>query len=115
MIARKHRFHGYGSLKYTYQHGSVVRGPMCAIKYVSNPKRQEYRLSVVVSKKVHKSAVVRNRIRRRLYEAVRLESDKLAQPYDMVITVFTDQLKDLPAPDVRKMISSQLKQGKLTR
>jgi len=113
MISRKHRFHGYGSLRYVYQHGQTVRGPLCAIRYVGNPKRQDYRLAVVVSKKVSKSAVKRNRIRRRLFEAVRLEAHQLKEPYDMVISVFSEQLTELPSADVRKMIRAQLKQGRL--
>lgn len=113
MIAHGNRFHGYGSLRYVYQHGSTVRGPLCAIKYTANSKRDRYRLAVVVSKKISKSAVVRNRIRRRLFEAVRLEASRLNAPYDIVITVFSDQLKTLPSDDVRKMISAQFRQGRL--
>jgi len=112
MIARKNRFHGYGSLRYVYQHGQVVRGPICSIKFVTNPKRHDYRLAVVVSKKVSRSAVTRNRMRRRLYEAVRQEAARLS-PHDMVITVFSDQLVSLPDAAVRKMVSSQLRQGGL--
>ncbi len=64
MISRKHRFHGYGSLKYVYKNGAAVRGPLFAIKFVENPKRDTYRLAVVISRKINKSAVARNRIRR---------------------------------------------------
>ncbi len=113
MIARKHRFHGYGSLRFVYQHGETIRGPLCAIKFTTNPKRQEYRLAVVVSKKVSKSAVVRNRIRRRLFEAIRLEEASINQAYDIVVTVFSEQIATLPYDDVRKMITSQFKQGRL--
>ena len=113
MIARKHRFHGYGSLRYVYQHGQTVRGPIIAMKFATNPKRQDYRLAVVVSKKVSKSAVKRNRIRRRLFEAVRLEADGFKEVYDIVLTVFNDELLNLPSTDVRKMIRAQLKQGRL--
>ncbi|MBI3337916.1 ribonuclease P protein component [Candidatus Saccharibacteria bacterium] len=88
MISRKHRFHGYGSLKYVYRHGQTVRGPLTSLKYTHNDRRQTYRLAIVVSKKVNKSAVTRNRIRRRLYEAVRQYESKIIEPYDLVITVF---------------------------
>lgn len=110
MISRSHRFHGHGSLRYVYQHGHVVRGPLCSLKYIRNEKRPKWRLAVVVSKKVHKSAVKRNRIRRRLYEAVRLEAiDILA--YDMVITVFHEQVADLPAKELTTLVRAQLKQA----
>ncbi len=113
MIGRKNRFHGHGSLRYVYRNGQTVRGPLCALKFVLNTKRKDYRLAVVVSKKVHKSAVVRNRIRRRMYEAFRLEAASFKGPYDMVLTVFNDQLATIPAEEVRKLVRAQLKQAKV--
>lgn len=113
MIGRSHRFHGYGSLRYTYQHGDTVRGPLCSLRFVQNDRRKTYRLSVVVSKKVSKSAVVRNRIRRRLYEAMRHHEGDIQKPYDMVVTVFSDQVAELPADEVTRLVRAQLKQAKI--
>lgn len=113
MIGRSHRFHGYGSLRYTYQHGQTVRGPLCSLRYVQNERRKSYRLAIVVSKKVSKSAVVRNRIRRRLFEAMRQHEAELKQPYDMVLTVFSDQVAEIPAEEVTRLVKAQLKQAKI--
>lgn len=113
MIARKHRFHGHGSLRYVYQHGQTVRGPMLSLKFVPNSRRSAYRLAIVVSKKVNKSAVTRNRIRRRLYEAVRRYESRIRSPHDMVLTVFSEQLATLPASDLDKLVASQLKKAKI--
>jgi ribonuclease P protein component len=110
MISQVHRFHGHGSLRYVYQNGKVVRGPLCSLKYIRNEKRKNWRLAVVVSKKVHKSAVKRNRIRRRLYEAMRLEAKDI-DAYDIVITVFNEQLAEIPATEITKLIKSQLRQA----
>lgn len=110
MISRLNRFHGYGSLRYVYQHGQTVRGPLCALKYVRNERRQRFRLAVVVSKKVHKSAVRRNRIRRRLYEAFRHAAVQIPS-YDMVMTVFHEQIADMPADELTKLVRAQLKQA----
>lgn len=111
MISRKHRFHGYGSLRHVYRSGSTVRGPLCSLKYSHNPKRQHYRLAVVVSKKVAKSAVLRNRIRRRVYEAVRLLENGITQPYDLVITIFNEQMARQESDELRRVIKAQLKQA----
>lgn len=113
MIGRKHRFHGHGSLRYVYQHGQTVRGPMLALKFVPNDRRSAYRLAVVVSKKVNKSAVVRNRIRRRLYEAVRRHEADIQTPYDMVLTVFSEQVASMPASELETILFSQLKKAKI--
>lgn len=114
MISKSHRFHGHNSLTYVYRHGQVVRGPLMALKYVTNDRRDAYRLSVVVSKKVAKSAVVRNRIRRRLYEAYRQSEDHIVKPYDMVVTVFSDVVQSLPADEVTQAVQAQLKQAGVT-
>jgi ribonuclease P protein component len=111
MIGRTNRFHGHNSLRYVYTHGQVVRGPMLSLKYCLNPKRSTYRLAVVVSKKVVKSAVGRNRLRRRIYEQVRLLKQEIAEPYDLVITVYNDQLADLPTPELTTMVRAQFHQA----
>ncbi len=111
MISRQHRFRGYGSLKYVYKNGTTVRGPLFAVKAIENPKRDTYRLAVVVSRKINKSAVARNRIRRRLYEAVRqLEAD-IIRPYDIVLTVFHSSVLEEPAQTLSAQVKKQLSEA----
>lgn len=109
MIGRQYRFHGYGSLRYVYQKGKTIRGPFTALKYAPNSRRSKYRLAVVVSKKVNKSAVVRNRIRRRVYEAFR-QNINPDQAYDLVFTVFSEQIADMPADKLHQLVADQLHQ-----
>lgn len=111
MISREHRFHGHNSLTYVYRHGKNVRGPLMAIKYCPNDKRDAYRLAVVVSKKVSKLAVDRNRIRRRIYEAVRLLEPHMAVQFDLVVTVFSDTIATMPHDQLSKMVYAQLSQA----
>ena len=111
MISRKHRFHGHGSLRFVYQHGKTIRGQYGAIKFIANPKRKHYRMAVVVSRKVHKSAVVRNRIRRRIYEIVRREEPHITGAYDMVFTVFSDQIASISAEDLRQRVVSKMEEA----
>lgn len=98
-------------MRFVYQQGQTVRGPLTAVKSVINERRSTYRMAVVVSKKISKSAVVRNRIRRRLYEAVRLIEDKITKPYDIVITVFHEQVALIPSDEVQKLVAAQFKQA----
>lgn len=111
MISRQNRFHGYGSLRFVYRHGVTVRGPLFSVKTAPNPKRKNYRLAVVVSRKVHKSAVARNLLRRRLYEAVRLLSADIVEPHDIVITVFQESLVDESPISLSKQVKRQLAQA----
>lgn len=92
MIATANRFHGRGSIRKLYGAGKTVRAGALSLKYAENPKRSSYRLAVVVSRKVSRSAVVRNRIRRRIYERVRILSSNFVRPYDLIITVYDESV-----------------------
>jgi ribonuclease P protein component len=94
MISHLYRFRGHGSLKAVYQRGQTVRGPFIQLKYLERQDQKRYRAAVVVSRKVHKSAVVRNRIRRRIYEILRQQQSELLGK-DLVITVFSEQVADI--------------------
>ena len=76
MLNKKYRFHSRGGVKYVYKHGKTVRTPVMSLITGEN-KRGFTRFTVVVSRKVDKSAVVRNKIRRRVYEALRINLDYL--------------------------------------
>lgn len=108
MISRNHRFHGRNSLRYVYSNGTTTRGPLFAVKSVVNEKRDTYRMAVVVSRKVHKSAVARNRMRRRIYAAVRNLESGIARPHDIIITVFQPTLIDEPSDKLVHQIRHQL-------
>lgn len=115
MISSEHRFHGRTSLKFVYKNGRVVRGPFFSIKYALNPKRQDYRAAVVVSRKVNKSAVVRNRLRRRLYEVLREVEGRITQPTDIVITVFSENLDELTPAKLERQLKDQLKAARILK
>lgn len=108
MISQAHRFHGRNSLRFVYQRGQNVRGGAVSLRYAVNLRRQQYRVAVVVSRKVSKSAVVRNRIRRRVYEIVREHAGQLEQPFDLVFTAYGEDIAALPHDALKKLILSLL-------
>jgi ribonuclease P protein component len=108
MISQAHRFHGRNSLRFVYQRGQNVRGGAISLRFIENPRRQKYRVAVVVSRKVSKSAVVRNRIRRRIYEIVRGYARQLNGPLDLVFTVYGEDVAQLPHADLEELVVSQL-------
>lgn len=109
MIIALHRFHGHNSLRFVYANSKTFRSSLFAIKVADNPRRKSYRCAVVVSKKVSKSAVVRNRIRRRLYEQVRTHN--ITGPVDMVVTVFNADVATMPAPELQTAFQALLGQS----
>ena len=93
MISSKYRFHGHNSLRYVLTHGQMARSKFFAVKWVVNGHRHHPRVAVVVGKKIFKSAVKRNRIRRRVYEITRpLLVD--APPVDLVINIHSAEVLD---------------------
>lgn len=108
MLAFKYRFHGHGSLRFVYAYGQAVRSRLMTVKYSRHPKRKTPRVAVVVSKKVYKGAVGRNRIRRRLYELIREELPRLNDNQDLVLIVFSSDILEMPADELRASVKQLL-------
>ena len=80
------------------------------IKLLWLPAEQgTYRAAVVVSKKVHKSAVVRNRIRRRLYEITRNALKGHEKAPDLIYIVQNPVLATQSTADVQAEVLDLLK------
>lgn len=111
MIPYKNRFHGLNGLRFVYAKGKTVRSQLLALKFVDNPRHKDYKLAVVVSKKVNKSAVKRNRIRRRLYEIVRQNQQLISQPLDLVLTVYSDDILKISPKELEETVVKLLMQA----
>lgn len=79
------------------------------IKTSHHPKRKEPRVAVVISKKVLKSAVGRNRVRRRVYEIVRQELPKLKPNSDIVLIMFSAEVFAMPHSELQQIVTTMLK------
>jgi ribonuclease P protein component len=113
MISSLFRFHGHGSLRYVYANGKAARSQLFTVKYVPNTRRRNPRFSVVVSKKVIKSAVGRNRIRRRMYEYLRVNMDRLNAVYDIVIICTSAELRTLPYAQLDEQLTQLFEKADL--
>lgn len=113
MLSRQNRYHGYNSLSFVYRNGSTVRSKFIVLKYIRNPRRSDYRVAVIVSRKIHKSAVKRNRVRRRIYEIVRQLPEP--EPYDIVLTVFSDEVIDLSDTELVNTVRGLFRKANLRR
>lgn len=88
-----------------------MRGGVISLKYKYSPNT-DARVAVVVSKKVAKSAVVRNRIRRRVFEIIRKNFDEVKPGLEVIIGVFDASVADMPADELQKTILNLLAQAK---
>jgi ribonuclease P protein component len=111
MISFNNRFHGHSSLSFVYKNGQIVRSRSVTIKYVPNSHRKQTRVAVVISKKTLKSAVRRNRIRRRIYEYVRLKLPDLKAVYDIAIIVTSSDFINLSHLEMTRQIDQLLDQA----
>jgi len=111
MISYKHRFHGRNSLRFVYANGKTYRSTFLAVRIAINSRTTDYRCAVVVSKKVSKSAVKRNRMRRRIYEIIRKNEAEIVKHLDIVVTVYSDQVGIMPATELEETILKLLQQS----
>ena len=71
------------------------------------------RIAVVVSKKVAKSAVKRNRIRRRVYEALRLNLDLIPKKTDYIFIIYSDDILTMPFKELEQLLGGLVDESKV--
>lgn len=101
MLNKKYRFHSRGGVRFTYQKGKTIRTPKMSLVFNKN-SRGHQRFAVVISKKVIKSAVGRNRVRRRVYEAIRMNLPYFKDNMDCIFVIYSKDIKEI---DFDKLIA----------
>lgn len=71
------------------------------------------RVAVVVSKKVNKTAVGRNRIRRRVYEAVRKNFEDVPLKRDYVFVIYAPDVTRMPEKELERLLGDLVNQSKV--
>lgn len=112
MLSSKYRFHSRGGVRYTYQKGKTIRTPKLSLVFAPNQKGHQ-RYAVVVSKKVLKTAVGRNRIRRRLYEAIRTNFNPQLK-LDCIFVVYSKDFLKLEFTQIQALVQDLLQKAKTT-
>jgi ribonuclease P protein component len=126
MIAKDYRFKSWdGYIQLVMKHGNVRRTENFSLKSltISSPVAQSRfrrikdrspklnadlklgtKFGVIVSKKISKSAVVRNRIRRRVYEWIRLNIDRIEIESLNLIWVNNEVVATMPHQDLKDQL-----------
>jgi ribonuclease P protein component len=115
MLSYNYRFHGHSSLCYVFKNGEATRSRDLTLRWSVNKHRKTSRFSVSISKKVLKSAVKRNRVRRRLYEIIRLALAEFSGTYDIVFIVTSAELLTLDHDSLRESVFKTLREAGLLR
>lgn len=111
MIPFNNRFHGHSSINYVYRNGRAFHSHSFTIKIISNPRRKESRAAVVISKKVLKGAVKRNRVRRQIYEYISAILPQLNDVYDIAIIVLSRELFSATHNDISEQLDQLFDQS----
>lgn len=112
MINSKYRFHSRGGVRYVYQNGKTIRTAKMSLVFAPN-NRGYTRIAVAVSKKVEKSAVKRNRIRRRVFEILRKNFDMIPQKTDYIFVVYSKDVLKMKYMDLEKELGSLVEESKV--
>jgi ribonuclease P protein component len=104
VLSRKNRFHSRKSINSVYKFGDNFVLNNISLRRIKRKTDYPTRVAVVVSKKINKSAVVRNRIRRRIYEITRILEPNLNSRYDIVINVYNESVSEMKFEDLSENI-----------
>ncbi|MBI5779957.1 MAG: ribonuclease P protein component [Planctomycetes bacterium] len=85
-LSRKERITNAGEFEHVYKNGAISKSGCLIIR--ARPNNLEYsRLGIAASKKSFPSAVMRNRIKRLVREAFRLNKHQLPKGLDLIVGV----------------------------
>lgn len=112
MLNKKYRFHSRGGVRYVYKHGKTVRRAKMSLISCQN-QRGFTRVAVVVSKKVDKTAVGRNRIRRRVYEALRKNFELIPKKVDYIFVVYSKEIGKMRFTELEGLLGELVEESKV--
>lgn len=111
MLHTNNRLRARKDFELLWKRGRSVYGHSLGIRFAKN-ELKESRFGVVVGLKVHKRAVKRNLVRRRIREAIRREHADKIKGYDVAIIVRKEAL-DLPYQKLKDELGLLFQRAKL--
>lgn len=97
MLARKYTLKHKSDFEKIEQEGKVYQSPSFGLAYIERGDQNEPRFGFIVSTKVSRLAVQRNRVRRAMHEAVRYSLVSIKKGVDVVF--LAKQVASLKATD----------------
>lgn len=113
MLAKPHRLKKKKDIQRVFSQGVHAREGAILVKFCVS-KELDSRFGIVVSKKVSRSAVKRNRIRRVISEFLRLNLSGFSQTKDVVVIVLPGKnIAQYNAKEIRESVLSALQKASL--
>lgn len=113
MLPKANRLRRRKDIQTLFSKGESVFDDVCGLKYRRN-QRDETRVAVIVGKRISKKAVVRNRIRRRIREIIRLNLGDIEKGFDIALLV-QNRAVNMSSDDLRSHVLRVLKKEGLLR
>ena len=107
MLPAANRLSKEKDFKKTFQKGKSFFTKILGVKILKN-NLEASRFGIVVSTKISKKAVQRNKIKRQIREVLRLNLDKVKPGFDVVI-ITLPAIRDLKYADTEKELLTALK------
>ena len=113
MVPRKNRLKNKKEFEKVFKNGEFFGGQYCTIRMLEN-KFSVSRFGFVAGKKLIKSIVRRNKVKRRMREIVRLflRENKIKPGFD-VITIAKERVLDVSYQELKKDLEGIFKRVKL--
>ena len=111
MLSRSNRLTRNKDFQRIYDHGQTCRGPYLMIKVLKN-ELSINRLGIVVSKKVSKKAVTRNKIKRWIRYLFSQELFQLKPGYDIMVITYP-KIRNQEYKTIKENLMEVFKKAKL--
>lgn len=111
MLPKKNRLTKNKEFENVFKNGDTFFTKILGIKYIKNGL-EITRFGIIISHKISKKAVVRNKIKRRIREILRLNFEKIKKGYDVVILTRTG-ISDCEYDELEKNIEYALRKARL--
>ncbi len=114
MLAKKFKLTGSKDYSRVQTDGKVFQSDSFGIAYVERNDKEPSRFGFIVSTKIAKEAVDRNRCKRAMSEAVRIDSVNLMEGFDVVFLAKTT-ISRVSTTDIMKEVRVSLRNAGLMK
>jgi len=111
MLPREYKLKKDNDFKKVFEKGKFYRNDFIKIRFLKNDL-EITRFGIIISSKISKKAVCRNRIRRRLEETIRLRLDQIKSGFDIVV-LFGPEVVDKNYKQIEETFVGLVEKAKL--
>ena len=112
MVSKEYRLSGNKNFEKVFQEGQIIQAETFGLAYLNRGDNEVTRFGFIVSTKVSKLAVQRNRVKRALSEAVRFLTHQLEKGYNVVFLAKGQSMK-VPTDELMREVGITLKKAGL--